>query len=354
MLKIRLEDAENAIKFAKNVKKTLKNRDNRDKAVIMYQGCTRVIVSGIEESLIFTAIEPCIPTVEPIGVVIDTVFYEIIDMLKKQAIDTVIFDDAGNVLINNIKMPITSIKRIAKTADDPVLEYINAPKDNFENIGNKSDLIQELSACANKDEQRYILNGVLISKENIVATDGRRLGCVAINSNVFKDIIISSLAIKNISDIFKNQGCLYQYKSNTVPILCYMNGDYSYYTRGLDGTYPNWQQVFPKKSKYIYYCNANSLYEIIQKLKIKNKANVKSLELTLSKTSVMVKNQYGFNDGIDCYQQSADETISFFINPEYLDFLKKKDCIKISTINNQQPIIFEYGNYKYIILPMRS
>lgn len=102
--------------------------------------------------------------------------------------------------------------------------------------------------CAGKKDTRHYLNGVHVTPDYIVSTDGARLFSVECDTGMKRDIIIPNEAIsqfvKTLSSKQKKEGDVYITHANdgfmsmslgTVPVLF----------KPINGRFPDWRRVLP-------------------------------------------------------------------------------------------------------------
>jgi DNA polymerase III sliding clamp (beta) subunit (PCNA family) len=117
--------------------------------------------------------------------------------------------------------------------------------------------ILEASECASADETRYIMNGVCLEKDRIVATDGRRL-IVIEDDNLNKGdrpFIIPSATCKLLKRVQKFLPDIITVKEDE-RIMKIETNKLTFVSKLVEGNFPNWRQVVPKlenKSKVGYW-----------------------------------------------------------------------------------------------------
>lgn len=115
----------------------------------------------------------------------------------------------------------------------------------FKTITLPVDDLAFLARAMSKEETRYYLQGIAVTHEGLVATDGHRLHMIRMGTGVGENqrdwLIIPrsaiDYAIKEKGNVTIN---LYR---NGCEILA---GEYSFITRYIDGTYPDYARVIPK------------------------------------------------------------------------------------------------------------
>lgn len=228
-----------------------------------------------------------------------------------------------------------------------------------------AQMIKMTSFAMSRDEARYVLNGTLFVFQNntlrLVATDGRRLAMIEreIQNKIegLKKIIIPT---KTIQELSKNLGeggeVTVNFKENQVQFKI---GNTAITTRLIDGEYPNYEQVIPKKTKEQLVIDTKDFLSATKRASIFTNAESQSIKINLSKNRMMItKNTPEIGEAyeeIPAEYEGGDFIIGF--NPSYLiDVLKNihQDKIKFELIDPEKPgMIRTEDQYTYIILPMQ-
>jgi|GEM_PF-3895726 len=112
--------------------------------------------------------------------------------------------------------------------------------------------LKALALLASKDETRYVLNGVAVSREGgsifVVATDGRRLGvirCIATDEHEFTEtrpLIIPLDLIKRAPKPIVGHEVTISSDGKLITITNHID---TVVGKGIEGNYPNWKHVIP-------------------------------------------------------------------------------------------------------------
>jgi len=164
-------------------------------------------------------------------------------------------DDTNQINIKSGKSKF-NLMGISKS-DFPILPELS--KENTFTIKRDefASMIRKTIFAASRDAQRHVLNGVYFvatgNKLSLIATDGRRLACAA-NDRVQKTgerkAIVPTKAVNEIlrllsSDI-KSDGVNISITDNQMALKA---DDIVFLSTLIDGTFPNYEQVIPKKSE---------------------------------------------------------------------------------------------------------
>jgi DNA polymerase-3 subunit beta len=194
---------------------------------------------------------------------------------------------------------------------------------------------------------KYELNGALIDiksdKTNIVGTDTRRLGVKTIegsNENELS-IIIPKKAIIEIQKLFLDQIEIFYDETN----LIIKSNNYYFFTRLINGKYPDYERIIPKSCKHMLKLNKKEMIESIKMIEtVSNDIKISIFENEIlfeslaednleAKTSMNIQNgiENGFTMAIssryllDFLNQTSGEEFEFNLNEPNLPFLLKEN-----------------------------
>lgn len=259
-----------------------------------------------------------------------------------------------------------------------VLKLMGLPKDDFPDIPEfqianstsfpqniLSRMIKMTAFAMSRDEARYVLNGVLFSFQDkilrLVATDGRRLALVekALPKpfGAAKNIIIPNKTIQELArnlgeegDVVLNiKGNQLQFKINSIVIT----------SRVIDGEFPNYEQVIPKKTKEQVWINTQDFLSAARRASIFTNQESQSIKIDLTKNRMVISKNTPdvgeVREEIDAEYSGAELSIGF--NPSYLiDVLKniEDEKVQFGLTDPEKPgMIKAEEDYTYIVLPMQ-
>ena len=283
-------------------------------------------------------------------------FYEIIQSLPEDTI----------IITNEKGLKIVSGDCIFKLALAQIDEYPIFPEVKGNKIKidaqNLKEKLSKIIFAAATDETRYVLNGVLFdfrkNKLNLITTDGRRLALARIKyeDDIIGKFIIPQKAIYSLIKLIADEKELEIIISEDKKIKFICNKA-EIITRLIDGEFPNYLDVFPKKFENKLKINSKELYEAVKRASILSTQDSIALELKLEKNKVTVtKNTAGLGEvkeEIKAEYVGKELTIGF--NPKYLlDNLQviEEEIIEIEIINEEKPVVIKNLDYKYLLLPM--
>ena len=226
-------------------------------------------------------------------------------------------------------------------------------------------MIKLTSFAMSRDEARYVLNGILFSFTDktlrLVATDGRRLAMVekelAKPCGQTKNLIIPNKTIQELNRNLGGEGEVFlslkdnqlQFKIDSVVIT----------SRLIEGEFPNYEQVIPKKAKEQLWVNTQQFLSAARRASIFTSQESQSIKIDLQKNRMVISKNTPdvgeVREEIETEYGGGEFSIGF--NPNYLiDVLKNIDDEKISfgLIDPEKPgMIKAQQDYTCIVLPMQ-
>lgn len=161
----------------------------------------------------------------------------------------------------------------------PSEEFPNLPAIDFEEGWTVSEeslrlLIKTTSFAVSTEESRPILNGVLWGLEDtqmcMVATNGHRLAKMVVPADSAEagsaDLIVPPTALAQVERLFNQDGNLHVARSGNH--LAFRSADKEVYTRLIEGTYPNYEQVIPKDNDRIAVVDRKVLEAAVRRMAV--------------------------------------------------------------------------------------
>ena len=227
------------------------------------------------------------------------------------------------------------------------------------------NMIQLTSFAMSHDETRYVLNGILFSFKDkglkLVATDGRRLAIIQKDipesGNIKKDVIIPMKTIQELSRNLTEEGeVIFYFKENQLQIGL---GPINITSRLIEGEYPNYEQVIPKKPKEEVKLGTQDFLQATRRANILTSQESQSVKITIIKDKMIItKNTPELGEAreeIDVDYKGSELVIGF--NPNFLiDALKNinEENVQFAFIDPEKPAMIKSGeNYTYVVLPMQ-
>ena len=216
--------------------------------------------------------------------------------------------------------------------------------------------LKKISPAIDTNNPKYELNGALINiqkeKTDLVGTDTRRLSIASIpgGSDTELSLILPKKAILEIQKLFLDQIEIF-YDETTLLI---QNENTLFYTRLINGKFPDYQRIIPATLKYQFPLPKKAMIDAIrmittisQEIKITFLGDA-ILFHSLSADNVEAKTEIEINTGLDNKFE-----ISF--NSKYmLDFLThiEHDTFEIGLNETALPFMVQEDNFMTIIMPI--
>jgi DNA polymerase-3 subunit beta len=136
------------------------------------------------------------------------------------------------------------------------------------------NLIQHTSFAVSTEESRPILNGVLWELRDgsmrMVATNGHRLARMSVpagaSSAPSTDFIVPPAALQQVQRLFKGEDELNVARSGNH--LGFRSGGNEVYTRLIEGSYPNYEQVIPKDNDKTAIVEKRALESAVRRMAV--------------------------------------------------------------------------------------
>lgn len=161
----------------------------------------------------------------------------------------------------------------------PSEEFPNLPAIDFEEGWTVSEeslrlLIRTTSFAVSTEESRPILNGVLWALEDtrmcMVATNGHRLAKMVVPADSAEagstDLIVPPTALAQVERLFDQDGDLHVARSGNH--LAFRSSDKEVFTRLIEGTYPNYEQVIPKDNDRVAVVDRKVLEAAVRRMAV--------------------------------------------------------------------------------------
>jgi len=277
---------------------------------------------------------------------------DIIRILKDDLITLEILD---NILIikqknSKFKLPTfdaTSYPKFPTIEDKPQISL-----DSLALIQN----LKKISPAIDTNNPKFELNAALINirKEttDLVGTDTRRLAIASIPGNNEKElsIMVPKKAILEIQKLFLDEIQIHYDETN----LIISNENYFFYTRLINGKYPDYQRIIPASTKQQILLPKKDMIDAIKMITTISQ-DIKITLLShaiifnsLSADNVEAKTEIEINTGLD-------EKFELSFNSRYLlDFISQinKNEFTIEFNESSLPFVVKDDNFITIIMPI--
>lgn len=183
--------------------------------------------------------------------------------------------------------------------------------------------LKKILPSIDTNNPKYELNGALLDIKtnyiNIVGTDTKRLSVYRLEANGDREfsLIIPKKAINEIQKLFYDKIEIY-YDEN---ILIAQSENFEFFTKLINGKYPDYERVIPKELKTVIKLNKDKMIEGIKTISIISEL----MKITFEKESILFESVVDDNSEakttID-YHTGINENFSIGVKNRYLlDFL---------------------------------
>jgi len=216
--------------------------------------------------------------------------------------------------------------------------------------------LKKISPAIDTNNPKFELNGALINiKENstdLVGTDTRRLAIASIpgNNSEALSLIVPKKAILEIQKLFLDQIDIYFDETN----LIIANENYFFYTRLINGKFPDYQRIIPATTKHQITLPKKEMIDAIKMITTISQ-EIKMILLSdtiifesLSADNVEAKTELEINTGL------SDKFELSFNSKYILDFISQvtKNDFTIEFNEPSLPFIVKDDNFITIIMPI--
>ncbi len=280
---------------------------------------------------------------------------KLLDIIRILKDDEITLELLDNILI--IKQKHTKFKL-------PTFDPNTYPQ--FPNVENKSQIsldslsliqnLKKISPAIDTNNPKFELNGALINIKNnstdLVGTDTRRLAIASIagESKSELSLIVPKKAILEIQKLFLDQIDIFFDETN----LIISNENYFFYTRLINGKFPDYQRIIPISTKHQLLLPKKEMTDAIkmittisQEIKMTLLSDVIIFN-SLSADNVEAKTEIELNTGLS-------EKFELSFNSKYiLDFISQtnKNEFIIEFNEPSLPFIVKDDNFITIIMPI--
>jgi len=289
------------------------------------------------------------------------------ELTEKNDIELKIEEKSGHIDINSGRSKFSLIG--AAKEDFPALPEFNESKAIDFSANTFKEMVKKVSHAVSTDETRYQLTGLYIiieaGKLKIVATDGRRLSCITRNCDNNEISAKAIVSIKAISELLRiiniNEGEEKLKISITENQIGFKIKDVVMVSRLIEGQYPNYEQVIPKKNPVKAKINTDQLLSATKQMALLTEEKSGSVIFHFAKNKLRMNvTTQGIGSGevdMDVEYSHANLEVSF--NPEYLiDILRNANEPEITLEMNGpidavliKPVKDE--SYINVVMPMR-
>ncbi len=276
----------------------------------------------------------------------------LLNIIRRLKDNDIIFEVINNDL--NIKQGRSNFKLPMYDANEyPSFPQLTNLKQLDINIINLINSIKKITPSIDNNNPKFELNGALIdiktNKINFVATDTRRLAVSNLEnlSNEEIQIIIPKKAIIEIQKLFFDDAAISYDETN----LVIYNKNMKFFTKLINGKFPDYERIIPNNLKYSFQLSKASLIESI-KLITSLKPNIK---ITFTSNNILFES---VDEDSEAQTQidvdlNIDDTFYIAVNSKYLlDFLSTTTNENITVGFNESNLPFYLEDDKFITIIM--
>jgi len=217
-----------------------------------------------------------------------------------------------------------------------------------------------------KEDARHILTGILFAVKgediSVVATDGRRMAVInkklGKKTLVDREVVIPYKAVQEVKRMLGDQGDItVKFSDNQVMFILPASFIIS---RLIEGEYPDYGKVIPKKSGQIVTVQRDSFLSAARRVSILTDQDSQAVKLNIQKTKMTIsKNTPYLGEAKEeiSAEYSGDKDLEIGFNPKYLiDVLRnlEEDDILFEVNDQNKPGVIRKGEeYTYVVLPMQ-
>jgi len=288
----------------------------------------------------------------------------LVDFLQNNPDEQVSFFDDGVDLKVKTVTSAAKIKGLA-AEEYPTIPQVKATESIELDADTTRELISRTVFAAAQDETRPILNSLLWSFKDgylrLVATDGYRLAFVksSLKRELSGDYVVPKKAMLELVKILEEGAVEVFLTSNQIK---FVTGDISLSSRLLEGTYPAFESILPKKVNSEVVLNKQLLLQNLRLASLFSKDSAYSTKLNFEKGKLSIEShspQLGESTSEISFSGKLEKPVSIMINAQYLiDALSAvKGEVKLGLTEPTSPMVVkdsEQEDFQYLLMPLRQ
>ena len=294
------------------------------------------------------------------------------EIVRKLPSGEVVFSDVGSEIKVEIKKLDFVLRKLdEKTYPEALLIETEKTKEKKIETNDLFESLKKVGIATSPEGGRPILTGVYFNNENkkteLAATDSYRLATNTISEIPIEDIgILSFRALNETIKLFENTEEPIKISSNEKELHLY-NNRFSASLRKLEGTFPEYKNLFPNETLFSIEVNKTEILESLDRATVVAEGfipvNILLSDNETLKITTVNKDIGGGNEevsikilGLETGDLSGFE-MSF--NPNYLIQgieVLDGETVYIRFSGNEKPVVIqgEEETYKYLLMPVRT
>jgi len=279
---------------------------------------------------------------------------KLLDIVRILKDDDITFELVENILTVKQKYSKFRLPTFDSNSFPQFPDIENKPKIPIDSLDLVKNL-KKISLSIDNNNPKFELNGALINiktnSTDLVGTDTRRLSIATINNSNSNElsIIVPKKAILEIQKLFLDRINIYYDETN----LIITNDNYYFYTRLINGKYPDYQRIVPNSIKHNITLPKKEMIDSIKMITTISQ----DVELTISKNEIVfnsldsdikAKTKLEIDTGIE-----SEFRLRF--NSRYLlDFISQIESGQFTLGINEEnlPFVIKDDNFITIIMPI--
>jgi len=216
--------------------------------------------------------------------------------------------------------------------------------------------LKKISSAIDNNNPKFELNGALLdiklTETKLVGTDTRRLSIASLITNNQEELslIIPKKAILEIQKLFVDQINIYYDQTN----LIIQNENYYFFSRLINGNYPNYARIIPNESKITITLPKKEMLEAIKMITTISQ----ELKITFTKESILFNSLTA--DAIEAKTElqlhtGVEENFELNLNSRYLlDFITQVKANEFQILLNEStlPFVLKDKGFITVIMPI--
>ncbi len=294
------------------------------------------------------------------------------EIVRKLPNGEVVFSDIGS----EIKVEIKKLDFVLRKLDEKTYpEALLIERENKDSKEIETDdlfeSLKKVGIATSPEGGRPILTGVFFNNQNkkteLAATDSYRLATNTISEIPIKNIgILSFRALNETIKLFENTDEPIRINSNEKELHLY-NEKFSASLRKLEGTFPEYENLFPKETLFSIEVNKTEILESLDRATVVAEGFIPvNMLLTNNETlkiTTINKDIGGGNEEVSIKVlglETGDLTgFEMSFNPNYLIQgieVLDGETVYIRFSGNEKPVVIqgEEETYKYLLMPVRT